>query len=167
MTALRTLLIFVSLASLACSHKVSYKEQVEKALEQAELQEVTVSEDQDKNTITLGGTLHSAEAKNKAGVIAKAVAGTRTVANEIGVEPVGSESQAAEVASQVDEGIEKNYKAAIVLTDLNFEHIKFKSVNGVLTLTGRVHNPAQQRYAENLAAKIPNVQQVLNQIEIK
>ena len=160
-------LVLVTLTSVACSHKVSYKEQVERALEQAELQEVAVSEDIDKNTITLDGTLHSAEAKNKAGAIAKAVAGMRIIANEISVEPVGSEAQARDTAANVDDGIEKNYKAALIPTDLNYQHIKFKATNGVLTLTGTVHNPAQRQYAENLAAKIPNVQQVLNQIDVK
>ena len=160
-------LLLATVTSVACSHKVSYKEPVETALEQAELQEVAVSEDIDKNTITLDGTLHSAEAKDKAGAIAKAVAGTRIIANEISVEPVGFESQARDAASKVDDGIEKNYKAALIPTDLNYQHINFKVTNGVLTLTGTVRNPAQRQYAENLAAKIPNVHQVLNQIKVK
>jgi hypothetical protein len=52
------------LLTVACSHRdnVSYKDGVKKGLEQAELKDVTVSEDQDKNTITLGGTVHSDEA---------------------------------------------------------------------------------------------------------
>jgi len=62
------------LLSVACSHRdnVSYKDDVKKALDQAELKDVTVSEDKDKNTITLGGTVHSDEAKAKAGDVAKA-----------------------------------------------------------------------------------------------
>jgi hypothetical protein len=35
---------------------ISYKDNVKKALEQADLKDVTVDEDRDKNTITLGGT---------------------------------------------------------------------------------------------------------------
>ena len=51
--------------TLACSHRdnVSYKDDVKKALEQADLKDVTVSENQDKNTITLGGKVHSNDAK--------------------------------------------------------------------------------------------------------
>jgi hypothetical protein len=44
------------LASVACSQRASnasYKESVKKALEQADLKDVTVSEDAHKNTITL------------------------------------------------------------------------------------------------------------------
>jgi hypothetical protein len=94
-------LLALVLLTVACSHRdnVSYLDSVEKALQQSELPDVTVSEDQDKNTITLGGTLHSDETKSKAAEIAKAAAGTRIMANEISVQPVGSESQAKDVAS--------------------------------------------------------------------
>jgi hypothetical protein len=71
-------LLALVLLTVACSHRdnVSYQDSVEKALQQSELQDVTVSEDQDKNTITLGGTLHSDETKSKAAEIAKAATDT-------------------------------------------------------------------------------------------
>ena len=49
-------LLALVLLTVACSHRhnVSYQDSVEKALQQSELPDVTVSEDQDKNTITLG-----------------------------------------------------------------------------------------------------------------
>ena len=58
-----TILVFVATITLvlnfACSanhgNDPSYKGQARKALEQADLKDVTVDEDQDKNTITLGG----------------------------------------------------------------------------------------------------------------
>ena len=155
--------------SLACSHRdnVSYKDDVTKALEQADLKEVTVSEDQDKNTITLGGKVHSSDAKAKAADIAKTAANTRIIANEISVQPVGSESQAKDVASNLDDGIEKDYKAALISTGLDKRHVSFKAKNGVLTLTGSVRNANERQRAEKLAAGIPNVQQVLNQIEVR
>jgi hypothetical protein len=49
--------IFQSAEGGSLARDVSYKGHVKKALEQAELKDVTVSEDQDKNTITLGGSL--------------------------------------------------------------------------------------------------------------
>jgi hypothetical protein len=157
------------LLSVACSHRgnISYKDDVKKALEQAELKDVTVSEDQDKNTITLGGTVHSEEAKAKAADVARAAANTRIIANEISVQPVGSESQAKDVASNLDEAIEKNYKAALISSGLDKQHIRFKAKNGVLTLTGSVKNANERQQADRLAAGIPNVQQVLNQIEVR
>ena len=155
--------------TLGCSHRdnVSYKDDVTKALEQADLKEVTVSEDQDKNTITLGGKVHSSDAKAKAADIAKTAANTRIIANEISVQPVGSESQAKDVASNLDDGIEKDYKAALISTGLDKQHVSFKAKNGVLTLTGSVRNANERQHAEKLAAGIPNVQQVLNQIEVR
>ena len=157
------------LLTVACSHRdnVSYKDEVKKALEQAELKDVTVSEDQDKNTITLGGTVHSDEAKAKAADVAKAAANTRIIANEISVRPVGSESEAKDVASNLDDAIEKNYKAALISSGLEKQHVSFKAKNRVLILTGSVHNGNERQHAEKLAAGIPNVQQVLNQIEVR
>jgi hyperosmotically inducible periplasmic protein len=154
---------------VACSHRdnVSYQDSVEKALQQSELQDVTVSEDQDKNTITLGGTLHSDETKSKAAEIAKAAAGTRIMANEISVQPVGSESQAKDVSSNLEDGIEKNYKAALIASALDKQHISFTAKNGLLTLTGSVHSATERHHAQKLATEIPNVQQVLNQIEVR
>ena len=71
---MKTLLFILAalLLTVACSRRdnVSYKDDVKKALEQADLKDVTVSEDRDKNTITLGGTVHSDQAKAKAGEVA-------------------------------------------------------------------------------------------------
>jgi osmotically-inducible protein OsmY len=161
-------LLASALLMMACSHRdnVSYKDDVKKALEQAELKDVTVSEDQDKNTITLRGTVHSDEAKAKAADVAKAAANTRIIADEISVQPVGSESEAKDVASNLDDAIEKNYKAALISSGLEKQHIRFKAKNGVLTLTGSVKNANERRQADKLATGIPNVQQVVNQLEV-
>ena len=162
-------LLASTVVMMACSQRdnVSYKDDVKKALEQAELKDVTVSEDRDRNTITLGGTLHSDDAKAKAADVAKAAANTRIIANEISVQPVGSESQAKAVASNLDDGIEKNYRAALIASGLDKQHVTFDAKNGLLTLTGSVHSTTDRQHAEKLAAGIPHVQQVLNQIEVR
>ena len=153
----------------ACTKQrsASYKDSVKTALEQADLKDVRVSEDEDKNTITLEGKVASDDAKVRATDIAKANAGNRIVVNEVAVEPVGMESQAKDIASDLDDGIEKNYKAALTSSGLEKQHIRFDAKNGVLTLTGNVKNPAQKQEAQRLAQAVPNVQQVLNQIDIK
>ena len=157
---------------LACStHRstsdVSYKDNVQKALEQADLKDVTVSEDRDKNTITLGGTVHSADAKRNAGDVAQAAAGNRIVANEVSVQPVGAESEAKDMASNLDDAIEKNYKAMLIAKGLDKEHIRFDAKNGVLTLKGTVKSGPERKEAQQLAQAVPNVHQVLNQIDVK
>src|SRR5438045_9682766 len=121
MKAFATLFVLAALLlTVACSRhdNVSHKDDVKKALEQAELKDVTVSEDRDKNTITLGGTVHSDQAKAKAGEVAKATANTRIIANEISVQPVGSE-QAKDVNSNLDDAIEKDYQAALIASSLD------------------------------------------------
>src|SRR5204863_9716164 len=116
--------ITLFLAASACSKQPdrTYKDSVKTALEQADLKDVTVSEDTDKNTITLGGTLHSEDAKQNAADVAKANAGSRIVVNEVSVQPVGQESEAKKVASNLDDGIENNFKAALVSKGLDKEH---------------------------------------------
>ena len=166
-----TIAIAVSLflATSACSKQPdrSYKDSVKTALEQADLKDVTVSEDVDKNTITLGGTLHSEDAKQSAADVAKANAGTRIVVNEVSVQPVGQESEAKKVASNLDDGIESNYKAALVAKGLDKEHIRFDAKNGVLKLKGSVKTASQRKEAEQLAQNVPHVQQVLNELDVK
>jgi len=165
-----TTLFMLSLFSLglACTNQSnSYKSTVEQALRQADLKDVTVSEDVDKNTITLGGTLHTDDAKARASDVAKSAAGPRVIANEIGVQPVGAESQAKDEAAALDDGIENNYKAALISSRLNQQHISYSVKNGVLTLTGSVHTSGERKQAEQLAGQIPHVQQVVNQIEVK
>jgi len=165
---LMTILAAVLTVTVACNQttKKSEADAVKQALEQADLKGVTVSDDADKSTVTLGGTLHSEDAKARAGDVAKSAAPDRTIANEISVQPAGDESQAKSVQSNLDDGIESNYKAALVARHLNKQSIHYDSKNGVLTLKGSVKTSQQKTEAEQLASKIPNVQQVVNQIDV-
>src|ERR1700682_6504667 len=168
---LATVAIVTVLLCVACSNKAgdnaSYKDSVKKALELAELSDVSVAEDRNKNTVTLTGTVHSDDARAKASDVAKAAAGNRTVVNEVSVQPVGAESDAKSIASNLDDAIEKNYKAALISNGLEKQHINFKAKNGVLILKGSVKTVAQRQEAQSAAASVPNVQQVLNQINVK
>src|ERR1700733_1346141 len=114
-------LLTLALGVVACSrtNNVAYKDAVEKALEQADLKDVTVAEDKDKNTITLGGKLHSDNAKQQAGQVAEAAAPGRIVANEISIEPVGVADDAKKIESNIDDGIESNYKAVLIANGLS------------------------------------------------
>lgn len=162
--------LVILLLCIACnktSEGVAYKDNVKQALQQADLTDVSVSEDRDKNTITLGGSVHSDDAKARAGDVAKQAAPGRVVANEVSVQPVGAESDAKSIASNVDDAIEKNYKAALISKGLNKEHIDYNAKNGVLTLKGSVKTVTEREEAQRVALNVPNVQQVLNQIDVK
>ena len=165
------ILLATLLFGLACTNRrgdqTSYKDSVSRALEQADLKDVTVTEDRDKQTITLGGKLHSADAKARAGEVAKSAAPGDIIANEISVQPVGDESQARTATSNLDDAIEKNYKAALISSRLDKQNIRYAASNGVLTLKGTVKTPRQRQEAQLLAGRIPNVKQVVNQIDVR
>jgi len=164
-------LVVVICVTVACNStdraKADYKSTVKAALDQADLKDVGVTEDAAKNTITLGGTLHSEDAKNRAASVAQANAGPRIIANEISVEPVGNERDARKIESNLDDGIESNYKAVLISKGLDKERIRYDAKNGVLTLKGSVKNSEQRQEAQELATNTPNVQQVVNEIQIQ
>jgi osmotically-inducible protein OsmY len=163
------LLALALMVTAACSrsNQVSYKDNVERALQQADLKDVKVDEDKDKNTITLGGTVASEDAKQRAGNVAKEAAPSRVIANEVAIRPVGMESEARKISSNLDDAIEKDYKAQLVAAGLDKQDIDFAARNGVLTLKGSVHNMQQRQKAQQVAESVPHVEQVVNQIEIK
>jgi osmotically-inducible protein OsmY len=157
------------LSTVSCTQRaknVSYKDGVKKALEQADYKDVTVDEDSNKNTITLGGKLHSENAKQQASEVAQSASGGRTIVNQISVEPVGVESEARKIESNTDDAIEKNYKAQLIAKGLDKQDIRFDAKNGVLTLKGSVKDVRQREVAEQVASSVPNVAQVVNQIEV-
>lgn len=162
-------MLLALVAGVACSrtNNTSYKDSVKKALEQADLADVTVSEDAGKNTITLGGKVHSENAKQQAAQVAQPAAGNRIVANEISVEPVDQASAAKSIEHNTDDAIEKNYKAALISKGLDKQHIRFSAKNGVLTLKGSAKTTDLRSEAQQIAANIPNVSQVINEIQVR
>ena len=86
---------------------------------------------------------------------------------EISVRSMGNESRARTVASDVDDGIENDYNAALVSRHLDRISVHYKSKNAVLTLTGSLKNAQVRKEAEQLASKVPNVRQVVNQLEVR
>ncbi len=145
----------------------SVKENVERSLDNAGLKDINVKEDRDKGVVTLEGKVQSPEQKSQAEEIAKQAAGNLVVANEISIQPAGMEGDAKKIEGNLDDGIEKDYKAAIIANHLENQHIRFDSKNGVLTLKGDVDNMQQREAAEQIGAKTPNVTQVVNELEVK
>jgi len=78
------------------------------------------------------------------------------------VQPVGGESEAKSIASNLDDAIEHDYKAALIAHHLDKLSVPYNAKNAVLTLTGSVKNAAQRE----LGSKVPNVRQVVNQLEV-
>lgn len=107
------------------------------ALDQANLKDVSVSQDRDKGVVTLGGKVRTYDEKGRAESIAKSFAGTQVVSNEIGVRPNGDEGTAKKVDSDLDSGIDKNLDAMLVQHKLK-DDVRYDVSNGVVTLKGTV-----------------------------
>ena len=140
---------------------------VTNSLSSNNLGDVSVSQDRDKGVMKLTGNVASDDQKTQAETLAKEAAPDYTIANEIGVRPAG-ESNAGSVASNLDSAIEDNFKASIKAhNNLDDQSIHCTAKNGTLVLKGTVKTVDQKKEAEKLAKKVPNVQQVVNELEVK
>jgi hyperosmotically inducible protein len=139
---------------------------VRTALDQAGLKDVSVSQDRDKGVVTLGGHVATDNDKTQAESIARSIAGTQVVANQIAVIPVGAENAAKDINSDLDKGIESNLDAALISAKLH-KNVKYSVKNHVVTLTGVVNSEANRARAEAVASGVPNVQQVVNELQVK
>lgn len=155
----------------ACNKNTEHpdvKDAVDTAMTRHDLGVVKVSQDRDKGVLTLSGDVETPDKKAEAESVAKEAAPGYTIANEIGIRPVGDESQAKSVDSNLDDGIENNYKAAIKAhKDLDDQSIHYDAKNGTLMLKGSVKTAAQKKEAAMLAKNVPNVKEVVDEIEVK
>ncbi len=139
---------------------------IRQSLDQAGLKDVTVSQDRDKGVVTLRGHVASENDKAQAESLARSRAQGQVVANEIGVTPAGAEKEAKSVNSDLDDGIKKNLDAALIQHKMH-DNVKYDVKNGVVTLTGKVNSQVKRDDVEKLAARVPNVKQVVNNLQVK
>jgi len=156
------------LAIAGCQNQQARPDQkpfVTTALKSNNLGGISVSQDRDKGVMTLTGNVDSGDLKAQAESLARQAAPDYTIADEIGVRPPGAEGQARAVSSNLDSAIEDNFKASIKAhRNLDKQSIDFKAKNGTLILKGTVKTDEQKMEAETLAKRVPNVQQVVNEI---
>ena len=150
----------------ASSKSPDVSENVRRSLDQAGLKDVTVNQDRDKGVVTLGGHVAYDADKSQAESIAKASAGKQVVANEIAVLPPGIEDDSKTANSDLDKGIEKNLDAAFLMAKLN-KSVSYDVKNGVVKLTGNVNSESKRKLAESIASNVPNVRQVVNELDVK
>ena len=155
--------------TVACSDRQKAPDvtsDIRHALDQAGLNDVSVSQDREKGVVTLSGKAPTDDDKSRAESIARSIAGTQVVSNEIGVRPNGDESTAKKVDSDLDSGIDKNLDAMLVQHKLKRD-VRYDVNNGVVTLKGDVPSQSQRASVEKLAGQVPNVRQVVNELEVK
>lgn len=139
---------------------------VRTSLDQAGFKDVSVSQDRDQGVVTLGGHVATDGDKSRAESVALSVAGTQVVSNQIAVVPPGGESDAIRMNSALDKGIESNLEAALINEKLH-RGIEYGVKNHVVTLTGAVDSQEKRGRVEQVASAVPNVQQVVNELQVK
>lgn len=138
-------------------------------LNQSGLMSVIVSQDRSAGTMTLTGIVSDPNSKTKAEELAKEAAPGYTISDQIRIEAAGLSvpANSAAAPSPKDVAIENHFKAKIESERaLKSQHIQYTANNGTLTLKGSVKTAAQKKEAENLAKKLPDVQNVVNDIEV-
>ena len=136
------------------------------ALDQAGLKDVSVAQDRDKGVVTLGGHVASDGDKAQAETLANSLAGGEVVADQIAVLPVGAERDARTMDSDLDKGIEQNLDAALIQNKLR-DGVNYAVKSRVVTLNGEVNSQSKRRDVARVAASVPNVQQVVNELQVK
>jgi osmotically-inducible protein OsmY len=152
--------------SMTSTKSADVSDSIRKSLDQAGFKDVSTSQDRDKGVVTLTGHVTGDRDKSQAESIAQSIAVGQVVSNQIAVVPIGIESDAKAVNSDLDKGIEKNLDAALIQANLH-EHVKYNVKNHVVTLTGEVDSQSNRARAEAVASSVPNVQQVVNELQVK
>ena len=169
-SAIATAALFGVFLLVGCNsnERPDVKDAVSSALSSNNLGVVSVSQDREKGVITLTGDVESEDKKKLAESVAKQAAPNYAISNQIGVRPPGAESQAKAGDYSLDSGIQDNYKAALKAhKNLDDQSISYSAKNGTLVLKGSVKTQAQRNEANKLARAVPNVKEVVNEIEIK
>ena len=166
-TALALLLVGTLVGcSTTATKSPRVSDSIRKSLDLANLKDVSVVQDRDKGVVTLGGHVAADGDKSQAESIAKSVAGDQVVSNQIAVIPPASAGDAKKVNSDLDQGIEKNVDAALIQGGVK-KGVKYDVKSGVVTLTGEVGSEALRTQIQTVASTVPNVQQVVNELQVK
>jgi len=159
-------LLSLSACTRASEKSPEVADSIRKSLDQAGLKNVSVSQDREKGVVTLSGNVAADSDKQQADSIARSIATGQVVANQIAVIPAGGESDAKTVNSDLDKGIEKNLDAVLVQNKLD-KGVSYDVKSGVVTLKGEVNSQSRRAEVQKLASTVPNVQQVVNELEVK
>jgi osmotically-inducible protein OsmY len=152
--------------SAASTQAADVSSGIRASLDQAGLKDVSASQDREKGVVTLGGHVASGGDKAQAESIATSLAGGEVVSNQIEVLQPGAESKAREINEDLDKGIGNNLDAVLIRERLH-EHVKYAVKNHVVTLTGEVDSQAKRSRAEEVASGVLNVQQVVNELQVR
>jgi hyperosmotically inducible periplasmic protein len=163
-------LLTTTLALCGCGHSGHPDDRmaVYNALNQHDLRSVNVSQDRGAGTITLSGIVGAAIQKQEAVQFAQQAAPGYSIVDRLKVENAGVQGaiKAAQKDAKLDSAIEDHYEATLA-AHKNLKDIHASAYNQTLTLKGSVKTYKEREEAEDLAKKVPKVDHVVNEIQIK
>jgi osmotically-inducible protein OsmY len=166
----RVFLALLAATLISCSPAGQKSADVEPAirnsLNQAGLENVSLSQDRDKGVVKLSGRVATEADKERAESIAKGQAAGQVVANEIEVVPPAAEHDAKAINEDLDKSIEKDLDASLTRNGMR-RSVKDSVTNGVVTLTGNVPSQKERTRVEKIASEVPHVKQVVNKLDVK
>lgn len=169
MRGIATTIILSTILTVGCStapKSPPVADNIRKSLNQAGLKNVSVAQDRDKGVVTLTGNVPTDADKSNADNIAKSLAAGDVVANEIAILPAQDQGATKTMYADLDKGIGNNLDAALVSAGYK-TGIRHSVKEGVVTLTGTVDDETQRSRIEDAAKRVPNVQQVVNEIQTR
>ena len=146
-----------------CHRGPDTKNNVRKALDQANMQQVAIKVDRDANIVHLQGTVGSMEDRTRAQEVADAVVGTTgRVLNEVTVKGVNDST-----AGDLDRAIQKNLDKMIDGDPtLKQRDVNFEVKNGMVAITGEVRSASEKNRVGEITKAAPGVKEIANGLQI-
>jgi osmotically-inducible protein OsmY len=149
---------------MGCNREPDVGQQVERSLDQANIDDVNVDWDKEGKVVHLKGEVDSAEERQRAEQVAGAAVGTSgTVLNELTVDGMNDDA-ADDMDGQIRDRLSEMIDRDRTLTDRD---ISFDVNNGVVTVKGTVRSAAEKNRVTELVKAAAGVKDLANTLEIE
>jgi osmotically-inducible protein OsmY len=150
--------------AVACGSRDDTKENVSKALDQANIPNVAVEVDDSANIVHLKGTVGTMSTRTRAEEVAAAAVGTSgRVLNELTVEGLNGDT-ADDLDGRIEGVLDRMIDDDPVLRERD---INLEISNGVVTVKGEVRSAQERNRVTQIVKAAPGVKDFANALEIK
>jgi osmotically-inducible protein OsmY len=167
--ALMKLSVYATIAAAvcvgwACQRGPDTKGNLRKALDQANMSQVTVKVDDNEHIVQLKGVVNSMADRSRAQEVAAAVVGTSgRVLNELTVDGLNDKT-AGDLDGEISDNLDKMIDNDPTLKQRD---IDFDVVNGMVTIKGSVRSADEKNRVSDITKTAPGVKDVANGLEIE
>lgn len=163
-TGFSSAVLFVCALVAACGGRPDTKENVQKALQQANIDNVAVDVDDDENIVHLKGTVDTMSDRTRAEEVANAAVGTSgRVLNELTVVGLNTDT-ADDLDGQIQDTLDRMIDNDPVLKERD---VNFEVHNGAVTVKGEVRSAEEKNRVGQIVKTAPGVKDFANALEIR